>query len=214
MDDERDGAQPDDVRDDDGVLAAGALDDDPDDLDEASYERLHRRRVRLRRRQRAVFAVLVVLVLAVGGAAALVWTGRWQPGTDPVAAPASPTCAPAAERPLPAPAEVSVEVLNGTDRTGLAAGVAEQLRGRGFTVPDIGNAPVPAGPVTAVVRHPPDLLDPARAVAARFPEAQLLVDPAVTGVELTLGDAHQQLLPEDALVPPAPQAPEGAPPAC
>ncbi|MCI2239502.1 LytR C-terminal domain-containing protein [Paenibacillus sp. TRM 82003] len=210
MDDEHDGVQPDD----DAVLGGAPADDSADDLDEASYERLHRRRVRRRRRQRAVFAVLVVLVLAVGGAAALVWTGRWQPGTDPVAAPASPTCDAAAEQPLTAPAEVSVEVLNGTDRNGLAAGVADQLRGRGFTVPDIGNAPVAAGPVTAVVRHAPDLLGQARAVAARFPEAQLLVDPAVTGVELTLGDAYEQLLPEDALAPPAPPAPEGAPPAC
>ncbi|WP_432497157.1 LytR C-terminal domain-containing protein [Kineococcus auxinigenes] len=204
MDEQRDGA-PTRGRPDDGVLPGAAVEDD---LDEASYERLHRRRLRRRRRQRIVFAVVVVLVLAVGGAAALVWTGRWQPGADPVAASPSPTCVPAAEQPLPAPGEVSVEVLNGTDRTGLAAAVSDELRGRGFTVPDIGNAPVAAGPVTAVVRYAPGLLAQARAVGARFPEAQLVEDPAVTAVELTLGDAHQQLLPEDALAPPAP--PEGS----
>ncbi|WP_432484384.1 LytR C-terminal domain-containing protein [Kineococcus esterisolvens] len=211
MDDERAGARPDDGLEPDGGVLAGA----GDDLDEASYERLQRRRVRRRRRQRIVFAVVVVLVLAVGGAAALVWTGRWQPGADPVAAPASPTCAPPAEQPLPAPAEVPVEVLNGTTRTGLAAGVADQLRGRGFTVPDIGNAPVAAGPVTAVVRYAPELLAQARAVGARVPEAQLVEDPAATPVELTLGDGYQQLLPEDALAPPAPPLPQGQPaPAC
>ena len=199
---------------DDGTRpGTGVLPEDGGDLDEASYERLHRQRLRRQRRQRVVFALVVLLVLAAGSGAALVWTGRWQPGPATTAAPA-PTCAPAPEQPLPPPAEVSVVVLNGTDRTGLAGGVADELRGRGFTVARVGNAPVDAGPVTASVRFPPDRLAAARAAAARVAEAQLVEDPAATAVELTLGDGYQQLLAEDALVPPpAPVAP-AAPPGC
>ena len=192
-----------------------ALPEVSDDLDDASYERLQRRRLWRRRRQRAVFALLVLLVLAVGGGAALLWTGRWQPGEDPTRAAAGPSCAPAVEQPLLPPAEAPLEVLNGTDRSGLAAGVAEEMRARGFTVTRVGNAAVDAGPVTAVVRHSPDRLAQARTVAARVPEAQLVEDPAVAVVELVLGDGYQQLLAEDALVaPPPPPPPPGAPPAC
>ncbi|NAZ87405.1 LytR C-terminal domain-containing protein [Kineococcus indalonis] len=203
-----DDSEPDGRQADDGARhGTGVVPEDGGDLDEASYERLHRKRLRRQRRQRVVFALVVLLVLAVGGGAALVWTGRWQPGGGSAATP-TPTCAPAPEQPLPPPQEVSVVVLNGTDRTGLAGGVAEELRGRGFTVPRVGNAPVDAGPVTASVRYPPGLLPAARAAAARVAEAQLVEDPAATAVELTLGDGYQQLLGEDALaVPPAPAPP-------
>ncbi|WP_432496688.1 LytR C-terminal domain-containing protein [Kineococcus gypseus] len=215
MPEDRDDEVPYREREDRAPYGEGDEDELPevsDDLDDASYERLQRRRLWRRRRQRAVFAVLVLLVLGVGGGAALLWTGRWQPG-DEVPAVAGPSCAPAVEQPLLPPAEAPVEVLNGTDRSGLAAGVAEELRGRGFTVTRVGNAAVDAGPVTAVVRHPPDRLAQARTVAARVPEAQLVEDPAVAVVELVLGTAYQQLLAEDALAPPPPPPP-GAPPAC
>nr|WP_276611070.1 LytR C-terminal domain-containing protein [Kineococcus siccus] len=109
------------------------------------------------------------------------------------------------------PAEVSVGVLNGTTRRGLAAAVAAELRTRGFVVTRTANADVAGGPVTASVRYPPPLYAQARTVAARVPDAQLAEDPAVPGVELVLGDGYAQLLAEGALgnpvAPAAPPAP-------
>ncbi|NIZ91601.1 LytR family transcriptional regulator [Kineosporiaceae bacterium B12] len=165
-------------------------------------------------RQRVVFAVVVLAVLAAGTVGALTWTGRWSPGTPAAATPTpAPSCAVAAPPPLSAPPEVSVSVLNGTTRRGLAGTVAAELRTRGFVVTRTANADVAAGPVTASVRYPPALLAQARTVAARVPDVQLAEDPALAGVEVTLGDGYAQLLAEDALVAPAP--PPAAPlPGC
>ncbi|MEZ0492411.1 LytR C-terminal domain-containing protein [Kineococcus sp. TBRC 1896] len=176
-----------------------------DDLDVESYERLTgRRRARLLR-QRIVFVVVVVLVLAVGGGAYLVWSDRWQPGraATPSAAP-TPSCTPAAPPALLAPGEVTVDVLNGTDRRGLAASVAGELRARGFVVASVGNAPTPVGPGTAVVTYPEGSVQQAVTVAARFADVQLVADPAATAVTVSLGDGYQQVLGEDALVVPLP----------
>ncbi|WP_432510433.1 LytR C-terminal domain-containing protein [Kineococcus sp. SYSU DK001] len=181
------------------------LPDVEDDLDEESYRRLaQRRRTRLVR-QRVVFAVVVALVLAVGGGAYLVWSDRWQPGgTATPSAAATPSCAPAAPPALLTPGEVTLDVLNGTDRRGLAAAVAGELRTRGFVVGTVGNAPTPTGPGTALVTYPAAAVQQAVTVAARLPEVQLVEDPAATVVTVSLGDGYQALLAEDALVPPVP----------
>lgn len=177
-----------------------------DGLDEESYQRLHGQRLRRLWRQRIVFGVVVLLVLLVGGGAALIWTGRWDPGASretPAASAPSSTCTPAPEQPLLAPAEVTVEVLNGTDRRGLAASVAAELRTRGFVVSRVDNAPAPAGPVTVSVRYPTFAEQHARTVAARFADAQMVPDDTATIVQVSLGDGYQALFAEDALVPPA-----------
>lgn len=181
------------------------VDEGSADLDEESYRRLTGKRRQRLLRQRVVFGIVVLLVLCAGGGAALVWTGRWDPGADDRASTAAtaPACATPAPAPLLAPAEVSVEVLNGTARKGLAATVAGELRTRGFVVSRVANAPVAAGPVTATVSYPAASLPQARAVAARIPEAALAEDPAATAVTVSLGDGYQQLLAEDALAAPA-----------
>ncbi|MBB2900898.1 hypothetical protein FHR75_001686 [Kineococcus radiotolerans] len=184
----------------------GVLPEVEDDLDEESHRRLAgTRRARLVR-QRVVFAVVVLAVLGAGAAAGLIYTDRWQPGSSatPSAAVPTPGCVPPAAPPLLAPAEVTVDVLNGTGRRGLAATVAGELRARGFVVPDVGNAPAATGPATAVVTYPEASLAQAVTVGARFPGAQLVADPAATAVTLSLGDGYQNLLGEDALVAPAP----------
>ncbi|GAB3456605.1 LytR C-terminal domain-containing protein [Kineococcus endophyticus] len=181
------------------------LPDVDDDLDVESYERLTgRRRARLVR-QRIVFTVVVVLVLAVGGGAYLVYSDRWQPSrtTTPSAAP-STSCVPATPPALLTPGQVTVGVLNGTSRRGLAASVAGELRTRGFVVGTVGNAGTPTGPATAVVTYPEAAVQQAVTVAARFPEVQLVADPAATAVTVSLGDGYQQMLGEGALVTPLP----------
>lgn len=187
------------------------LPDVEDDLDEESYRRLTgKRRARLVR-QRIAFAVVVVAVLAVGGGAYLVWSDRWDPpGAARPSAAASPTCTPAVAPPLLAPKDVTVDVLNGTTRRGLAGTVATELRARGFVVAGVANAPQPAGPVTAVVTYPAASVQQAVTVAARFPEARLVQDDAATGVSVSLGDGYQQVLAEDALVAPVPAGQPGA----
>ncbi len=44
-------------------------------------------------------------------------------------------------KPLPKPADVTVNVLNATARGGLAKSTADELRKRGFKVGKVGNAP-------------------------------------------------------------------------
>ncbi|MFC5277137.1 LytR C-terminal domain-containing protein [Brachybacterium sacelli] len=48
------------------------------------------------------------------------------------------------------PAEVTVTVLNGTGRSGLAGETSEQLGERGYTVGDPGNTRESSGPATIV----------------------------------------------------------------
>ncbi|GAB7191636.1 hypothetical protein NUM3379_23440 [Kineococcus sp. NUM-3379] len=203
----RDGQEgPDDAWDDDSWDPQGH-----DDGWEEQQELQRRARLRRVRRQRAVFALVVLAVFALGAAAALVATGRWSPFGEQ--AQARPTCTtPAAPAPA-APADVRVEVLNSTDRRGLAATVAEELRGRGFTVTRVGNSDGGPVPEPAAVRHAPAAAPAARAVAARLGGAVLVEDPAAVDVVLVLGEGYQQLAPEDALAPlPPPPAPACAAP--
>ena len=199
---------------DDEVRPDGSGDEGPDGWDEddweAQQERARRQRLRRVRRQRVVFLVVVLLVLAVGAGAALVVTGRWDPWAQEAAAP-SASCTPGAAPAVAAPAEVRLQVLNSTDRRGLAGATADELRRRGFTVTLVGNSDGDALPGVAEVRHAPAAAPAALAVAARLPGAGLVEDPAAVDVVLVLGQGYQQLAAEDALA--LPPAPPGCPPA-
>lgn len=93
---------------------------------------------------------------------------------------------PAADALTVPPSAVSVDVLNGTATSGLAATVADQLRAQGFTVGEIGNE---EGAVSStVVRHGPAAADRARTVAAAVPGAVLQPSDAVGDrVQLVIG---------------------------
>lgn len=106
------------------------------------------------------------------------------------------------------PAEVTVDVLNGTGTRGLAATVADDLRGGGFAVGDVRNA---EGTVSqSVVRHGPGRVAQARTVAAAVPGAVLQGSDALGDtVELVIGPGFQSVEP---VPPPAPApAPEPQP---
>ncbi len=105
------------------------------------------------------------------------------------------------------PAEVRLDVLNGTGTTGLASTVAAQLGELGFDVGDVGNAD---GTVSqSVVRHGPGMVAQARTVAAAVPGSVLQASDAIgERVELVVGPGYDGVVP---VPPPAPAAEPEAP---
>ncbi|NEY35669.1 LytR family transcriptional regulator [Streptomyces sp. PRKS01-65] len=102
----------------------------------------------------------------------------------------------------PAPARITVNVLNATTRTGLAKKTADELKKRGFRIGEVGNAPkeydkkvkgagVLVGPGSAAKTSLP-------VVAAQLPAAEHRTDAARrdAAVDLIIGDAFRQLAPE------------------
>jgi LCP family protein required for cell wall assembly len=101
------------------------------------------------------------------------------------------------------PAEVSVDVLNGTGTRGLGATVADALRAEGFVVGAVGNAD---GTVSqSVVRHGPGSVAQARTVAAAVPGSVLQgSDSLGETVQLVIGPGYDSVVP----VPPPAADPE------
>lgn len=179
-----------------------------------------RRTRRLRATQLAFFSVLAVALIAVGVYAVgelrepVEEPGMIAPkeiGPDPVAV----ECPDEGAVPLP-PAEVTVTVLNGTTRRGLAGEVTHELGGRGYETGEPGNTRSASGPATIV--HGPAGYLAAQSVRAQLATADvepvLKLDEAKegTGVDLLLGDGFTVLAPApaaaDALKAPVP-VPEG-----
>jgi anionic cell wall polymer biosynthesis LytR-Cps2A-Psr (LCP) family protein len=109
------------------------------------------------------------------------------------------------------PAEVTVDVLNATGQSGLAATAADALKAQGFLVGEVGNDP---GQVTSsVVRHGPDAGEQARTVAAAVPGSVLQSSDALAGkVQLVLGPGYSTVVPVEvpAPAPAEPAAPDDA----
>ncbi|MFC7375273.1 LytR C-terminal domain-containing protein [Brachybacterium sp. GCM10030267] len=156
-----------------------------------------RRQLRLRATQLVFFSALAVAVIAVGFYA----VGELrEPAAEPgVIAPktfgdegsAELTCPEPGAVPLPAQ-EVTVTVLNGTGRTGLAGDVSEELAARGFALEDPGNTGEAAGPATIV--HGPDGYLAAQSLSAQVPDATLTMDSREgAAVDLLLGDGFAGL---------------------
>ena len=130
------------------------------------------------------------------------------------------TADPAGPEPLTAaPAEITVDVFNGTGTAGLAATAADALRAQGFGVGAVGNE---AGtPAQSVVRHGPGALEQARTVAAAVPGAVLQpVDSLGGTVQLVIGPGFSTVVPvqiaapaadEPAVEEPAVEGPAAAP---
>lgn len=106
-----------------------------------------------------------------------------------------PSASPPATTACADPADVAVNVYNATSRDGLAAGVAEDLRARGFDVRTVANDPRGAE-VTGVaqVRHGSAGQDGARSVAAHVTDAQQVRDGRKRAtVDLVLGPRFTSL---------------------
>jgi hypothetical protein len=108
---------------------------------------------------------------------------------------AAPAPAAPAEQPLTAaPAGITVDVLNGTGTTGLAAQVGDQLRAQGFGVGTLGNE---AGTVNqTLVRYGPGVAEQARTVAAAVPGSVLQPSDATgDAVQLVIGPGFAGVVP-------------------
>jgi hypothetical protein len=164
-------------------------------------ERVLRRRHR-RERQAVVFGLLIA-GLAVGALGAVaVFTGGIdapfsRPFTtrapDPVESAAPPPCPPDGTLPV-AYGSVQVNVLNATNRAGLAAATAESLTARGFVVLATGNSPSPV-PGVARINFGAAGVAAAYTLAAHVEGARLLLDnrPDAT-VDLAVGEEFVTLL--------------------
>lgn len=159
-------------------------------------QRLRRTR-RMRAIQLTIFSLLAVVLVAIGVYAVgelrepSAEPGVISPksfGRDPVEL----TCPEPDAVPLP-PGDVTVTVMNGTSRGGLAGDVSEDLAGRGFVLETPGNTGKASGPATIV--HGPDGYLAAESVRVQVQGAQLSLDTARegTGVDLLLGDGFTGL---------------------
>jgi hypothetical protein len=91
-----------------------------------------------------------------------------------------------------APSNISLEVLNSTDRDGFAAGASQDLARIGFQIAGTGNSPAGSDAGATIVRYGPSRADSAKTVAAAIPGAQLRLDEGFgSGLQVLLGtDYH------------------------
>jgi hypothetical protein len=155
--------------------------------------------VRRGRRRRRLLKTLLVL-LVIGALAAGGWYYLLRDATTTTVKPA--TAAPTASCPAPSPTPtpvsarlVKLNVFNATERRGLAATVATELRRRGFRVAKVGNDPARrtvAG--VAEVRSSPAGTAAARTVAAQVDAFVAVPDRRPDGsVDLVLGSSFKAL---------------------
>ncbi|PWH06495.1 hypothetical protein DEO23_05875 [Brachybacterium endophyticum] len=165
-----------------------------------------RRRDARRRRQRRVriTQLIVFSVAMIGIVCALAYALRQLTEDGGTAAGPSdagtsvPLGADGVQCPAPgskpvAPEDVSVTVLNGTSRSGLAADVAGTLEDRGFDPGKAGNTKASSGPVTIV--YGPSGYLAATSVAAEFddPSLRLEEDREDSTVDVLIGDGFKDL---------------------
>ena len=131
---------------------------------------------RRRRRQRTVVTMTFVIGLCMATvlfAASYVqgWAGPPTPGSV-----ANASCIDTANLPL-RPGEVTVNVYNATERTGLAGTAASSLQKQGFKIATIDNDPLGKTIVgVGEIRHGPSGIEGATLAAERLPGARLVQD--------------------------------------
>ena len=121
--------------------------------------------------------MLVVLLVAAAAYGVWWWLGqRADPTPAPAASPSRSCTTPTPKIPknLPAPAEVTLAVANGTDRNGLAVETADAFAARGFVVVDVGNTDKPVKKGVAVVRYAKGDLRQAVVAASYVPGAEVV----------------------------------------
>lgn len=181
------------------------------------------RRRRLQQRQTVVFGSLITTLLLVGLISLAMWTGvlpapfsrefsRPAPEADAITVP----CVPEGALPVTA-AEITANVYNGTDKSGLAGDTAEKLVQLGVVVNQQANWP-DTYEKSVEIRVGPNGVIAGYSLARYFPAAEVALDSTRTDetVDVVLGTAYTTLISADeaaALDPAAPLAsPEGCTP--
>ncbi|MFE1321089.1 LytR C-terminal domain-containing protein [Kitasatospora phosalacinea] len=187
-----------------------------------AYPRLGRPPRRGRKIAIGLGGVLALALVSVGGVQLYdVFTGKHKDATAQACAPASgkplaapensPSAgAPAAGAPasgapapvpsdtaVPQPAAVKVNVYNATDKSGLAARTADELRKRGFVVDKVGNAPAALDkkvPGTAQILSGPGGLGAATLLLSQVAAATATEDTRTDAtVDFVIGDTFSAL---------------------
>ncbi len=173
-----------------------------EELTAAERERRLRRR-RKHERQAVIFGSLVAGLVVVGVASAAVYTGVVSapflerdfsspaPEDTGTALP-PPPCPPEGSLPVPY-TSITVNVLNGAGRSGLAGETSAALTLRGFLIASAGNYPARL-PATAQIVFGEAGLTAAYTLAAHVPQPLLVMDQRVEPtVDLILGEPFQTL---------------------
>ena len=145
-------------------------------------------RRRPRRRGPVVATIVVLAALVAAG-----WYGwhRWH-GHSNAAAAAPRTCVTPTAAPTPAaPAQVTVAVLNATDKVGLAHQVAAALRAQGLKIGKVGNTKARVSGVAAVSYGP--TAKAAAITVAEYVPGATLAPTASGGVTLEIGPSFTAL---------------------
>lgn len=152
------------------------------------------RRVRIA--QIIVFALLAILLVAIAALAlSFLRTPPEEPGVitqKTVGAPPPEVVCPDPGATPAAPEDVAVTVLNGTDRSGLAARISGELGERGYAPGEIGNTTRAQG--AAVIQYGPEGYLAAVSVQAQIPAATLqLASQPGSKVAVLLGPDFDEL---------------------
>lgn len=181
-----------------------------------SYPRLGRPPRRSRKVLAGIGVLLALSLVALGGVQLYdIFRGRHAsaqacpaPGASgkPLAAPAASGAASGAASPppgatstaVPQPQAVTVNVYNATDKSGMAARTAEELKKRGFTIGQVGNAPAALDkkvPGTVQVISGPAGLGAATLLGSQVASAARTADARTDAtVDFVLGDSFAALL--------------------
>jgi LCP family protein required for cell wall assembly len=90
-----------------------------------------------------------------------------------------------------APSNISVEVLNSTDRDGFAASAAQDLAKLGFRISRTGNSPNGSDASATVIRYGPSRGDSAKTLHAAIPGSELKPDDSFgSGLQVLLGSDY------------------------
>jgi hypothetical protein len=141
------------------------------------------------KRQTMIFLALILAVLLIGVAALGNWLQWWTFGTRQIALPCP-------VQSVTEPTMTLVNVINGTQRRGLAGAVAMELQRRHFPVAAVATE-VRSKPINAVayVRYGAGNAADARTVALQFPgKIKLLKDGRTSGtVDVVLGQNYKAM---------------------
>lgn len=158
------------------------------------------RKRRMQERQAVIFGLLILLLAAIVLAAAGMYTGaisspfarEFTYKAKPVDVQVPTPCLPNDTLPV-ASSKVNVQVLNASERGGLAAVVSDSLKERNFKVTGTGNAKTKRASVAVIFGV--EGVAQGYTVAAHFPNAALILDEREgTGVDVELGQLFSSLL--------------------